>query len=72
MCEARQLLDDGLRSALRTRANPALLERWLTSPAGQQDDEICRDLLELLPEGDDRRTAAVSHLRRISAEGLAR
>lgn len=72
LCEARQLLDDDLRNALRTRANPALLERWLTSPAGQQDDEICRDLLELLPEGDGRRTAAVSHLRRISAEGLAR
>jgi transcriptional regulator of acetoin/glycerol metabolism len=72
VCEARQLLDDGLRSALRTRGNPGLLERWLASPAGQQDAETCRDLLALLPEGDGRRTAALSHLRRISAERLAR
>jgi hypothetical protein len=72
VCEARQQLDDGLRSALRARGNPALLERWLTSPAGEHDAEVCRDLLALLPDGDSRRPTALSHLRRISAERTAR
>jgi len=72
VCEARQLIDDELRDALRTRANPALLEQWVTNPAGEQDAGVCRDLLALLPEGDPRRPAALSHLRRISAEGLSR
>ena len=47
------------------------MERWLRSPAGEHDTDICRELLALLPEGDERRSAALSHLRRISAEGIA-
>ncbi len=66
--EERQVLDEQLRSALRSRGNPALLERWLTHKAGADDVVACRELLSLLPEGDARRPVALSHLRRITAE----
>lgn len=65
--EARQLLDEELRSALLARRDPALLERWLTHPAGEDDVVACRELLTLLPDGDSRRPAALTHLRRITA-----
>lgn len=65
--EARQMLDEELRSALLTRRDPALLERWLTHPSGDDDVTVCHELLALLPDGDTRRLAALSHLRRITA-----
>ena len=68
VCEARQVLDERLRGALIARRSPALLERWLTSPSGEDDAEACRELVSLLPEGDERRRVALSHLRRITAE----
>ncbi|HEY6780582.1 MAG TPA: GAF domain-containing protein [Thermoleophilaceae bacterium] len=68
VCEARQLLDEGLRGALLARRSPGLLERWLTNPSGRNDASACHELLTLLPEGDARRAAALSHLRRITAE----
>ena len=58
----------GLRNALLARRTPALLERWLTNPSGRTDAQACHELLALLPEGDPRREAALSHLRRITAE----
>ncbi len=68
VCEARQLLDERLRTALIARRSPALLERWLTSPSGADDAVACHELLALLPDGDERREVALSHLRRITAE----
>jgi hypothetical protein len=68
VCEARQLLDERLRTAVIARRNPALLERWLTSPSGADDAVACHELLSLLPDGDERRDVALSHLRRITAE----
>ena len=65
--EARQLLDGELRSALLAGGDPALLERWLSHPAGEDDAVVCRELLSLLPEGDRRRPAALAHLRRITS-----
>ena len=61
------MLDEQLRSALLARRDPALLERWLTLPAGADDAFLCRELLALLPNGDGRRPAALSHLRRITS-----
>ena len=67
IAEARQLLDDELRSALLAQRDPALLERWLAHPAGEDDVAVCRELLTLPPEGDGRRPAALSHRRRMTA-----
>ena len=61
------MLDEDLRSALMSRGDPALVERWLSHPAGADDAVVCRELLELLPEGDQRRSRALAHLRRITA-----
>jgi hypothetical protein len=61
------MLDEDLRSALVSRGDPALLERWLSHPAGEDDADVCRELLSLLPEGDPRRTRALAHLRRFTA-----
>lgn len=72
ICEARQVLDERLRDALLARRNPALLERWLTSPSGRDDVPACHELLSLLPDGDPRRGSALSHLRRITAERAPR
>ena len=65
--EMRQVLEEDIRSALMARRDPALLERWLTHPAAGDDVVVCRELLGLLPDGDARRPAALSHLRRITA-----
>lgn len=65
--EARQCLEDDLRDAISARRDPALLERWLAGPTGEDDVILCRELVGLLPEGDHRRSTALSHLRRITA-----
>lgn len=64
--EAREALDHRVRSSVLRSADPALLDRWITSAAGRDDLEATRRLVALLAEDDPRRAAALSHLRRLS------
>jgi hypothetical protein len=64
--EAREALDHRIRSRLLRAADPSLLHRWIQHPAGRDDLEACRRLLTLLAPDDDRRPAALSHLRRLA------
>ncbi|HMJ33219.1 MAG TPA: hypothetical protein VK501_04820 [Baekduia sp.] len=64
--EAREALDHRVRSGILRTADPALLHRWIEHPAGRDDLEACRLLLALLPPHDDRRSSALSHLRRLA------
>jgi GAF domain len=63
--EAREALDFRIRQAVLRSSNPDHLHRWVHSAAGRDDLEACRRLLTALPEADDRRPAALSHLRRL-------
>ena len=63
--EAREALDHRVRGAVLRSADPALLDRWVTSAAGRDDLEAARRLVALLSEDDPRRSAALSHLRRV-------
>jgi len=63
--EAREALDHRVRSAVLRAADPSLLHRWVHSAAGRDDLEACRLLVATLPEDDDRRPAALSHLRQL-------
>jgi hypothetical protein len=63
--EAREALDHLVRSSVLRSADPALLDRWVTSAAGRDDLEAARRLVALLPAEDPRRPAALSHLRRL-------
>jgi hypothetical protein len=65
--EAREALDHRIRSAILRSGDPGLLHRWVHSPAGRDDLEACRRLIALLGPADDRRAAALSHLRRLVA-----
>jgi hypothetical protein len=63
--EAREALDHRVRSAILRSGDPALLHRWVHGPAGRDDLEACRRLIAALGPADDRRAAALSHLRRL-------
>ncbi|MCW2982863.1 MAG: diguanylate cyclase, partial [Conexibacter sp.] len=63
--EAREALDHRVRSAVLRADDPQLLHRWIHSAAGRDDLAACRRLVAQLPEDDDRRPAALSHLRRL-------
>jgi hypothetical protein len=63
--EAREALDFRVRQAVLRSASAHHLHRWVHSAAGRDDLEACRRLLAALPEDDDRRPAALSHLRRL-------
>jgi len=63
--EAREALDHRVRSAILRTGDAALLHRWVHAAAGRDDLEACRLLVATLPEDDDRRPAALSHLRRL-------
>jgi hypothetical protein len=67
--EAREALDHRVRSAVLRSGDPALLHRWIGSAAGRDDLEACRRLIAALPVDDDRRPAALSHLRRLVGAG---
>jgi hypothetical protein len=66
--EAREALDHRVRQAILRDGAPDLLHRWVHSAAGRDDLEACRRLLAALSEDDDRRPAALSHLRRLVLE----
>jgi hypothetical protein len=66
--EAREGLDHRVRSAVLRADDAGLLDRWVRSAAGRDDLEACRRLLRLLGPDDDRRPAALSHLRRLVGE----
>ncbi|MGA2926651.1 MAG: GAF domain-containing protein [Solirubrobacteraceae bacterium] len=57
---ARQLLQESLRRAILTTADPELLSRWLAHPAGADDLAAARTLVAVLPCGDSRRAAATA------------
>jgi hypothetical protein len=67
--EAREALDHRVRSAVLRSGDPALLSRWAGSAAGRDDLEACRRLIAALPLDDERRPAALSHLRRLVGAG---
>jgi hypothetical protein len=64
--EAREGLDHRVRSAVLRSEEAGLLDRWVACAAGRDDLEACRRLVAALPAYDDRRPAALSHLRRLS------
>lgn len=66
--EARERLDLRLRDAVVDSADPAMLARWLETPSGRDDIEACRALVRMLGDGDPRRSAAQTRLRRLSRE----
>jgi hypothetical protein len=63
--EARESLDHRVRSAILRTGTADLLHRWVHSVAGRDDLEACRRLVATLPHDDDRRPAALSHLRQL-------
>jgi hypothetical protein len=63
--EARESLDHRVRSAILRSGTAELLHRWVHSVAGRDDLQACRHLVATLPEDDDRRPAALSHLRQL-------
>jgi hypothetical protein len=63
--EAREALDHRVRSAILRSGAAGHLHRWVHSAAGRDDLEACRLLVTALPEDDDRRPAALSHLRQL-------
>jgi hypothetical protein len=67
--EAREALDHRVRSAVLRSGDPTLLSRWAGSAAGRDDLEACRRLIAALPPDDERRPAALSHLRRLVGAG---
>jgi transcriptional regulator of acetoin/glycerol metabolism len=67
--EAREALDFRIRQAILRSGTTHHLHRWVHSAAGRDDLEACRRLLAALPEDDDRRPAALSHLRRLVQDG---
>ena len=54
------LLEESLRRAILTTADPQLLSRWLAHPAGADDLPAARTLIAVLPAGDPRRAAATA------------
>jgi hypothetical protein len=72
--ELRERLDHALRTAVLQSRSPEILLRWLELPAGEDDLEACRALIAVLDDGDSRRAAALSRLRRLSQQtwGLTR
>jgi hypothetical protein len=71
--EARSVLDEMLRRAILTTAEPQLLRRWLAHPSGADDLAAARALVATLPPGDPRRAAATATAaaigRRLAAHG---
>jgi hypothetical protein len=67
--EAREALDHRVRSAILRSGTADLLHRWVHSAAGRDDLEGCRRLVAALPQDDDRRPAALSHLRQLVLAG---
>jgi hypothetical protein len=63
--EARESLDHRMRSAILRSGAAELLHRWVHSAAGRDDLQACRQLVATLPQDDDRRPAALSHLRQL-------
>lgn len=69
VAEAREALDFRVRQAVLRSGSVSHLHRWVHSAAGRDDLEACRRLVAALPEDDDRRPAALSHLRRLAHGG---
>jgi hypothetical protein len=65
LTEVRRRLEMLLRSAVLASGDAAVLERWLDSSSGRDDEQACRALLALTTPGDRRRALAVSRLTRI-------
>ncbi len=68
--ESRMLLEESLRRAILTTADPELLGRWLAHPAGAHDLAAARTLVAVLPGGDPRRAAATANVAAIARRGL--
>jgi hypothetical protein len=58
--EERAVLEESLRRSILTSADPDLLGRWLSHPAGADDLAAARALVAVLPPGDSRRAAATA------------
>jgi hypothetical protein len=71
--EARARLDGGLRTAVISSADPALLTVWCETSSGRDDQPAAELLLSLLDPRDERLPAArarTERLRRRGAEDL--
>lgn len=64
--EARERLDYELRESVLRGGDAALLHAWLGTPSGRDDIVATRALVELLDPADERRSGALSRLRRLS------
>jgi hypothetical protein len=60
LVEARRLRGESLRCSMLTTADPEILIRWLSHPAGADDLAAARTLVALLPCGDTRSAAATA------------
>lgn len=63
--EARDRLEDGVRSAVLRSHDPQLVTTWCRSGSGQDDEVSARALLALLGPGDPRIAGARAHLTRL-------
>jgi hypothetical protein len=67
--ELRDELDAGLRRAILRADDPELLVAFAEHPLGREDLEVHDRLVEMLPDGDARRTEIVSRRARLLVEG---
>ena len=63
--EARQRLDDAIRSAVLASADLGLLVAWCAGASGRDDQPAAELLLSLLPAGDERLPAARARAERL-------
>lgn len=66
IAETRFRLAMSTREAVIASADPDLLRRWLSLPAGDDDAQACRTLMSLTSPADPRHALAAGRLRRLA------
>lgn len=67
LVEVRERLAEELRSATLASGDPELVEAWLQTPSGREDEGACRALLALTQPGQPAHELAARRLRRLVA-----
>ncbi len=65
LTEARDRLEEGLRTAVLRSCDPDLMAEWCRTVPGQEDEPAAQALLQSLPADDPRLSAARAHLARL-------
>jgi hypothetical protein len=65
LVEARDRFEEGLRTAVLRSCDPDLMAAWCRTVPGQEDEPAAHALLDALPPGDARVSAARAHLARL-------